>query len=419
MLRPLAVLGLLGALTVSSFGLGQAPFALWPDGAGHDHANPAQHQGLGFGMTRVSYLDLGQTIGEVDVAHDAAGKTWVLVALLDGGFALVDGTDPASPVLASKSSGGGGYGADAKISPDSNTVYLSLQGGGQGCDFADLLPFLPRKVQCGIQVWDSANKAAPVFLGTWLTSTAGSHMADVETMNGLTFLSGAAQGSPGGNPIGIALGGKVPLTVSRLSTGFTHDITLRADPLDSSRPMAFVANWGSGVTIWDLSVPAEPVRVGTIAPPAGSGGNIHTVMPFALEGRRIVAFQSENFGQNVVSKVYFVDATDLAAPVLLGSWGNPDGKMANNGFVRWSTHNFNVADGKLYLGHYHGGVVVLDVSTLAKLANPPLLGNLLPLGTSHGCPFGCDQPYVWDAVPDAGVVWLGDINTGLHAARLD
>lgn len=419
MLRPLALLALAALVAASTLGAGQGLLLLWPDGAGHNHSDPAQHQGLGFGMTQLSFLSLGASVGEVDVAGDAAGKVWVLVALLNGGFALVDGTDPAAPALVAKASGGGGYGADAKISDDSNTVYLSLQGGGAGCDLAEFGIPLPRKVQCGIQVWDTTIKSAPQFLVTLPTSTGGSHMTDYEVMNGLAFLSGAAQGSPGGNPIAVLAGNRVPVSLGRLETGFNHDVTLRSDPLNPLRPMAWVANWGSGVTIWDLTNPLLPEKVGHVPAPPGSGGNIHTTMPFALDGRRILAFQSENFFQNVVSRVYFYDVTDIGAPAYLGSWGNPDGKLANTGFVRWSTHNFNVADGKLYMGHYHGGVVVLDVGSLAKLANPPLLGNLLPTGASAGCAFGCDKPSTWDAVPFGGVVWLGDINTGLFAARLD
>jgi hypothetical protein len=419
MARRLALLAVLGLLAAASAAAGgNAPQALWPDGAGHVHSDHHQHAGLGFGMELVSHTNIGQAIGEVDVAKDATGKTWILVAMLSGGFALVDGTDPANPVLVSKVQAGSAYGADAKISDDSTTVFMSLQGGGANCDIGDLpvVPMLPRKMNCGAQLWDTTNKASPTFLGTQVSSTGGSHMMDYEVMNGIPTIAMAGQGAPGGQPIAHVLGNKVSVGVGRLEVGGNHDVTLAMDPLMPGRALAIVANAYSGVRVFDITAAAAPILLGEWRP-AGSH-YMHTVMLTTVEGKRVIAAAEECFGGgSVPCTIWFLDATDYGNMQLLGQWRNPDGRTPS-AFVRWSAHNFNIADGKLYMGHYHGGVVVLDVSTLAKLANPPLVGNYLPAKPRVSGSFSSDVPYVWDAYPVDGVVWVSDINTGLYAVRL-
>lgn len=387
--------------------------ALWPDGAPHSHTDPAQHAGLGFGMRQRSFLSLGQTVGEVDVRTDGDGTVWVVVALLAGGFALVDGTDPADPVLVKKVLTGG-YGADVKMSDDTNTVYLSLQGGGGPCPLgiSPVVPPWPQPLTCGVQVWDTLDKANPAFLATLPSSTSGSHMVDIEAFNGAQHMAMAAQGTPQHVPLAIVGADKVPVTVGKMLVGFNHDVTLRADPLTGA-PTAFVANWDDGVRVHDLTVPALPRLLGEWDPPGGSGGHIHTVMPALFEGKRVVFAQQETFGQNVVSKLWALDATALDDIAVLGVWQNPDGKTTLTGSFRWSTHNFNVQDGKLYLAHYHGGVVVLDVSD-PDLDTAPMLANFLPAGPS----LGGEVPRTWDAFPHQGVVWATDINSGLYALEL-
>lgn len=415
---PRAALLAAAALAVAPVAAGNGILVLWPDGAGHSHSDASQHAGLGFGGQLLGYLNLGESIGEVDLATDPlTGKTWAAVALLRGGFALVDASDPAKPVLVSKTITRG-YGADVKLSDDAGTVLMSLQGfGGSACTLfaGDVVPPRPSRGTCGLQVWDASDKAEPRFLWTLPSSSGGSHMLDFEVLHGVATLAMAAQGTPQSVPFAVLLGDRTPMTVGRADTGFVHDVTLRLDPLEPSRSLAFVANWDSGVRVYDITDPSRPALLGHWVPPPGSGGRIHTVMPMALEGRRIVVAEQENFGQDVVSKLFFLDATDLGNIVLLGTWQNPDGKMANEGFVRWSTHNFNIVDGKLYLAHYHGGVLVLDVSSLAKLAAPPILANVLPAMPPVAGAFGSDVPLTWDAVPHGGVVWATDINTGLYA----
>ena len=422
MLRRLALLALAGSVVASSFAAGNETQAvLWPDGGGHAHNDPAAHSPLGFGAELVGHVSLGTPIGEVDVAKDANGSSWVLVALLSGGFALVDGTDPANPVLVSRYTGGGAYGADAKFSDDSNTVFLSLQGGGgASCSMANT-PFLPmslRKETCGVQLFDATDKAAPRFLGTMPSSTGGSHMMDYEVLNGVPTIGMAAQGSPSGIPLAVVPGNKVAVGVGRAEAGSNHDVTLTMDPLQPLRALALVANAGSGVRVYDITDPSVPTLLGQWHP--GRSHYMHTVHLTVIDGKRVLMAAEECFfGGTVPCTLWFLDATNFGAMSLLGQWQNPDGRTPA-AFTRWSAHNFQLEDGLLYMGHYHGGLVVLDVSSLGKLANPPMVANYLPdKPRCGGCgSFSSDVPFVWDAMPRDGVVWVTDINTGLYAVRL-
>lgn len=421
MLRPLVALAFAGFLAASALGLAQAPLALWPDGSGHVHSDPAQHAPLGFGMTLLGHVNVGQSIGEVDVKTDAAGKTWVLAAMLSGGFALIDGTDPANPVLVKKVQAISAYGADAKLSDDASVVYLGLNSGGGSCDISTLpaVPMVPQKRPCGIQVWDATVKDNPQFLGHLVTSSAGSHMIDYEVLNGMPTLAGVSgyNSAPPGM-IAVAPLDRLAVGVGALDAGSMHDVTLTMDPQQPGRALALTADgYRNSITVWDITNPADPVSLGTWRDP--NLDYVHTVHMTVIEGKRVIAASEECFlGAAQVCNVWFIDASDYGNMATLGKWGNPDAR-ASGGCCRWSTHNFEFADGKLFLGHYHGGVVVLDVSTLADLANPPMLGNFLASKPRVGGSFSSDVPYTWDAVPHDGVVWASDVNTGVYALRLD
>jgi hypothetical protein len=91
-----------------------------------------------------------------------------------------------------------------------------------------------------------------------------------------------------------------------------------------------------------------------------------------------------------------LDATDLGSIQKMGQWRNPD--LKPEGGLTFSTHDLNVRDGKVYLAHYHGGVVVLGVRTLVEASNPPLLAWLLPTGTKYT---SSSAPQTWASTPSS------------------
>ena len=127
-----------------------------------------------------------------------------------------------------------------------------------------------------------------------------------------------------------------------------------------------------------------------------------------VEGRRILVAAPE-----YLNTVHILDATDLGDIVKVGQWRFPDNKPT--GSLTWSTHDFNIRDGKVYQGHYHGGVVVWGLRTLAEAQSPPLLAWILPTGPKNT---GGNAPMTWDAFPaDNGAILVGDMTLGFVTLR--
>jgi hypothetical protein len=286
-----------------------------------------------------------------------------------------------------------------------------------------------------VQVWDVTVKNMPVFVATIPSSSFGSHMTDFKVLNGLPVLAMAAMGDHSGPVLAV---GHVPVIVSRPATGFMHDMTLTTDPLDPSRSLLVVANWNDGVRVFDITNPMQPTLLGRWVMPPGSGGRVHTVMMTEVEDRRIIVATQENSWQDVVSEAFFLDATDFSDIQLIGAWSNPQGHRSLQGF-RWSTHNINILGDRLAMAHYHGGIVIFDISSLENLANQVVLGNFVPTGLPsqdtlvpfvHPGEYGgahdhgsadshAEVPFTWEVLEHDGVFWLTDIYTGLYAARLN
>lgn len=198
-----------------------------------------------------------------------------------------------------------------------------------------------------------------------------------------------------------------PYVVDALYQGWAHDMFVQTEP--DGRVFMYVANWDAGLRIVDVSDPAAPKELGGWnAFPEGQSGNLHTVSADWIEGKRIVVGAVEvgfavvggiGYAQGAEPGVLYVwDATDPAAPVLLGEWENPMGVKAGGRPVLdegvMSTHNLQFEDGTIYLAHYGLGVWVLDASTPEAWANPPVLGYYMEEGMD-----------TWDVIVHEGVLF--------------
>ena len=199
-----------------------------------------------------------------------------------------------------------------------------------------------------------------------------------------------------------------PEVIDVLYQGWAHDMFVQQEP--DGRTLMYVANWDAGLRIVDVTDPAKPVELGGWnAFPKGHEGNLHTVVAGWVGDRRIVAGSTE-VGFAVVggihylthqdrSIVYVWDATDPAAPELLGTWENPKKEPAGRdqdvfGEELTSTHNLQLEDGRVYLAHYGLGVFVLDVSTPELQAAPGTLAY-----------YHDPELNVWDVVLSHGVTY--------------
>jgi len=152
---------------------------------------------------------------------------------------------------------------------------------------------------------------------------------------------------------------------------------------------------------------------------------VHNVEFGAVEGRRIaVAVPEYPTGSPTQGSLEIVDVTDFANPLNLGVWTLPgkypigEDAPAQGNHV-FSTNRVLLREGLLFDAHFHAGVIVLDVSTLAKAANPEMVGFVVPGGETRVPYFGIEaNPYIYDAIPRGAHLYYTDLTGGFHVAEM-
>jgi hypothetical protein len=395
-----------------------------------DHGDPTKHK-LAFNMTLLSHHALGGSVARSSGAHavDVRGD-WLFVATygsvvdIQGGlwiFSLKE--DPTKPRLVGQFPLPGNLGGDRSMeaTDDGNFVVL----GTEAIDCAGHVnPFAP-----GLYLIDTRDKALPK-LADYKFKT-GVHSVTVHKIGGKdhVFILG---GSPNILSIDAAAGRFIEVG----SFPIKHDSSVFDDPI-LGKPLLLVSNGDGPLTIYDVSEPSAPKKVGqwTSENRGSESRYYHQAVAMVQEGRRIVIMDSEDWGTNP-SPVYFLDATNLDDIQLISTWTNPGGHPANahadGRSLAFSTHNPRVENGTVALAHYHGGVWLLNVSTEAKLRVPQIEGYYLPhedIGirpqSSHGaypfpnaCGFALTEiPNVFDVEYHRGIMYAADLHTGLYVLK--
>ena len=108
-------------------------------------------------------------------------------------------------------------------------------------------------------------------------------------------------------------------------------------------------------------------------------------------------------------KLHVIDVSDIEHPRKVAWYEPTDGGV----------HNVWVEGDTLYLGNYHGGARVLDISGELK-------GDLLRHGREISWIFTSDSmgarkrsTFAWGAVVKNGTIFVPDINTGLWILRVE
>lgn len=435
----------------------------------HDHAVPELHAVSHPNAMKVSYAPLlgddepFPRFGELDAQGD-----FVYVATLDvGGFLVVDVSDPANPAVVGRYvAGPQSYGADVKVSDDGKYAFLAtsnyftrvttnqtrLQENVENAQRAPgLLAQYPYGMaNLGIQVVDVSDKTAPRFAAFYPIPIAGIHMLAYHRIGGQEYFFTTALGTALTSAVstrldGTPLQGTVPedelyrLHIARFERDapggprvvpvsdymidhgpyYIHDVSVHDDPLTGA-PLALLSYWDYGLHVLDVSDPASPKLLGKWEGfELPLAGNIHTANLGIVGDRRVITATEELYQDpRSVAHVYLLDATDLGDIREISNLTLP-GETTVDG-IRFSTHNHQIVDGRLYVAWYHAGVWAFDVDTLEKLASPTLVGYYLPHeNVTYGPqamprPGSIDVPDTWDVVVRDGLVYASDINTGLY-----
>lgn len=201
----------------------------------------------------------------------------------------------------------------------------------------------------------------------------------------------------------------------------THPVT--------GQTLAYLGNWDAGVHILDMEDPRDPTFVGAWVPPAGVGGNIHSVFPlpetrdghhYTLVGPEWPARPSDDLPTGIV---WVLDTTDPAAPKEVAGWTLPH-DVEWSGRLMYSNHYLTAVDDTMFVSMYHGGVWAIDLGPVDpdNFTSLPSVGVFMPTNVpaveaavkNRWAP---TQEEVL-AMPD-GTLVTWDANSGIYTFRFD
>lgn len=383
------------------------------------HAIRALHGGA-YGLERVGYNSLanpGLGLRPVGFAAADVWENYVAVQSLAGGVVIVDIFEPANPRVLSVA-GSTMVAADAQFSDDGRYLFAGCFAGDQRGGVPELggtrLSFLADAGDCGVTVWDVADKTNPRFL--FNTGSGTYHNLFTATIDGTAYLFQV------GGDIQKLVEDPEPHLESVAEVPYmVHDLTVSRSPVTGDWWM-YTGGAEGGLAIYDVNDPADPLLIGTWMPAEGEVALAwHDQQPLMqlVDGRALVVGAGE-VGDGSQVPIVVLDVTDVDNITKVGEWLIP-GKPENAGPVNFFTmgpHEFEVWNGYIALGHYHSGVWLIDVGSPERAAQPATLGYYIPDQQGAGSvpmPF---NPWVWGAYFDArGYIVATDVGSGLYVLK--
>ena len=309
--------------------------------------------------------------GAAEVVVTPEGDTAFVAA--GSGFVSVDVSDPASPSVIGDATGledPDGESVrqvlDVKYDDGRLLVPTAAQGGG------------PR----GFYVFDVTDPANPTQVGDWFpTPEHGNHNAVLH--DGVAYLTGGLVldvvdvSGESFERLGQWQPGDWNDDWSRLPNTVLHDLYVRGE-------RAYCAYWDAGVFVLDVSDPANPSFVARAGEYSREeieelsrqaylepGGNAHYVT--VNEDGTLMAEGGESWDVDAAddaggpSGITFYDVSDETNPERVGHVDPPVSASNAYGGGTWTTsHNFELANDRLYASWYQGGVTIHDVSDPAN-----------------------------------------------------
>lgn len=389
----------------------------------HDHSVLADHALQTSTMELLGYASLGDastkftSLGELDIFPRADGTLVATVSAQvvggSGAVVLVDVTDPASMTrLGFVTLPEGAHPLDVKWDEKGEYVYASATGR--------------------LFVVDARDATKPALAGAALSTGVACHMTAMGTIQSQEYLFCTGDGlwmtvyqvvvaadKRSLVPVGQWKPSDPPRGTGPSALGAPHDMTFQLDPVDE-KPILAVSGRGFGLRVLDVSDPKSPKEM---AKWTGEGADhppihMHTGMVAVIDGTRYLIGSPEILpNAQTPPAVWVLDATDYGALKLVAEWTAP-GDHGSPGFT-FTTHQWQIADGRIYLGYYHAGVWVLDVRAILAggyrddPARPEVLGYYLP-NMEPATP-GAMVPNVWDVNLWRGVAYATDISSGVYA----
>lgn len=409
----------------------------------HDHTDRALHTNA-TNLRLVAHVKPwgdGSAYGNGTVNELAVNGNHVYVSRSnpEGGFAIVDLGDPRDPVVVGDfhSEGGG----DIEVTSDGEYALLSTQRTLPGQQTTDSpTTRAPR----GVYVVDVTDKSRPTLSSFFPLPTNGPHTmhySRVSPQLELVLLQTydlVGTLAPGAIDAALPVTHRVYITqLVRTDQGarleplgtysvvevpqpgrliFPHDTFVERHPT-TGQLLMYVAYWDAGLRIVDISDPRMPVEIASFDDFAPSGivqlHDVHT-FPAPIQGMHVTAVGPEIVTAPEAGQFTFLDTSDPTTPTKLGWWSIPGNLTVDTPFV-FSPHVFDTdAQGRVVIGHNHGGVWLVDAS---DPANATSIGHYMPHEEREGS-WGA-RPGVWGARFFHGYIVATDVPTGLYVLETD
>lgn len=420
-----------------------APVAGEPVEQEHDHADPSLHTNA-TNLRLVAHVKPwgdGSEYGLGGVNELAVNGNHVFVSRSnpEGGFAIVDLADPREPVVVGdfRSEGGG----DVEVTSDGTYALLATQRTLPGQQTTDNpTARTPR----GVYVVDVRDKTSPVLSSFFPLPVNGPHTIhysrvapNLELVLLQTYdLVGTL--APGTVDAALPVTQRVYVTqLVRTDQGarleplssysvteppqpgrlvFPHDAFVERHP-QTGQLLMYVAYWDAGLRVVDLTDPRAPREMASFDDFAPSGiVQLHDArtFPAPLRGMHVTAVGPEIVTAPEAGQLTFLDTSDPAAPRKLGWWSIPGNLTIDQPFL-FSPHVFDTdAQGRVVIGHNHGGVWLIDAS---DPVNATSIGHYMPHEEREGA--GGPRPSVWGARFFRGYIVATDGPTGLYVLETD
>lgn len=154
----------------------------------------------------------------------------------------------------------------------------------------------------------------------------------------------------------------------------------------------------STVDIWDVTVPANPVRLSRT--PYNNADYVHSGWWSEDKQYMFVQDETDERDRGLQTTLRSFSIADLTAPSLAGTWTGPTTAIDHNGFVRGNRY---------YMSNYARGLTILDISNPAA---PTSVGRFDTYPASDSVGF----PGAWGTYPflPSGNVLISDIDSGFY-----
>jgi hypothetical protein len=293
------------------------------------------------------------------------------------GFGLYDVTDPGDPVrlalFATEPQTRGSHEIELESAGNRAYVYTAIPGAELATSPDGVTPGNP-----DFRIVDVSDPRNPVQVGAWgAWRELGIH---------------PESGPPG------------------LNRNIVHSVIV-----NDRATRAYLSYWDLGTVILDISDPTQPEFLGRTSFVAGEPGNAHSA--WLARGGNVLVETHEMFatpGSPLVGVPTLFDISDPANPVRLSTFTRPD--LIDLGET---VHDPKVRGSLLYLSWYQEGIVILDIS---RPGSPELVTQFVPPATVSNPEFGlclvdpCSS--IWGVFVDRNYFLASDEANGLWVLKL-